>query len=315
MAFHGDQNPDYLRGVRRLLVGGSALLLVALFLVWRIDNARVEQLRVSLVDRFVPSFDWTLKPLAAAAGLVSDFRSYARVYAQNEELRRELQRMQGWREAALQLEQKNAQLLALNNVRLNPRLTFVTGEVMADSGSPFRHSVMLNVGAADGVADGAAVVDGRGMVGRIAGVGERSSRVILLTDSSSRVPATVRPSGQRAILAGDNRAAPTLELLEQPDEIRPGDRVVSSGDGGLLPPEILIGQVVAGPDGRLRVLPAAQYRRLDFVRVIRQVPPATVEGPGALIGPLLAERTTGAATGAGAGAAPGDGAPAARADD
>lgn len=305
MAFHGDQNPDYLRGVRRLLVGGSAVLLVALFLIWRIDNARVEQLRASLVDRFVPSFAWTLKPLAAAAGLASDFQSYARVYAQNEELRRELQRMQGWREAALQLEQKNAQLLALNKVRLNPRLTFVTGEVMADSGSPFRHSVLLNVGAADGVADGAAVVDGRGLVGRIAGAGERSSRVILLTDSSSRVPATVRPSGQRAILAGDNRAAPTLELLEQPDEIRPGDRVVTSGDGGLLPAEILIGQVVAGPDGRLRVLPAAQYRRLDFVRVIRQAPPATVEGPGGLIGPLLVEGMAGAPAGAGG---PADGA-------
>ncbi|WP_290741320.1 rod shape-determining protein MreC [Amaricoccus sp.] len=287
MSFHGDHTPDYLRGVRRVLVGVVAVVLVAIFLVWRIDNVRVEQLRVSLIDRFVPSFEWTLKPLAAAAGLVSDFRSYARVYAQNEELRRELLRMQGWREAALQLEQKNAQLLALNNVRLNPRLTFVTGEVMADSGSPFRHSVMVNVGRGDGVADGAAVVDGRGLVGRVAGVGERSARVILLTDSSSRVPATVRPSGQRAILAGDNRATPTLDLLEQPDEIRPGDRVVTSGDGGLLPPEILIGQVVAGPDGRLRVLPAAQYRRLDFVRVIRQQPVAAVEGPGGLIGPLV----------------------------
>ncbi len=55
--------------------------------------------------------------------------------------------MQGWREAALQLEQKNARLLALNNVRLSPRLTFVTGEVMADAGSPFRRSATVNVGA------------------------------------------------------------------------------------------------------------------------------------------------------------------------
>ncbi len=130
-------------------------MLVALFLVWRIDNARVEQLRVSLVDRFVPSFDWTLKPVAADG---ADGRRTSaptrRVYEQNAELRRELQRMQGWREAALQLEQKNARLLALNNVRLNPRLTFVTGEVMADAGSPFRRSAMVNVGRIDGVTDG-----------------------------------------------------------------------------------------------------------------------------------------------------------------
>ena len=287
MAAYGDQTPNYLRGVRRLMAAAAAVALVAIFLVWRIDNARVEQLRISLVDRFAPSFDWTLQPVTFAARLVSDFQSYARVYEQNAELRRELQRMQGWREAALQLEQKNAQLLALNNVRLSPRLTFVTGEVLADAGSPFRQSAMVNVGRVDGVTDGAAVVDGLGLVGRVAGVGARSARVILLTDSSSRVPVIVRPSGQRAILAGDNRAAPALDFLDQPDEIRPGDRVVSTGDGGLLPPEILIGQTVLGPDGRLRVRPAADYRRLDFVRVIRQVPPSAIEGPGGLIGPLV----------------------------
>ena len=48
----------------------------------------------------------------------------------HEELRRELQRMRGWKEAAMQLEQKNAKLLALNRVRLSPRMTFVTGEVL-----------------------------------------------------------------------------------------------------------------------------------------------------------------------------------------
>ena len=150
----------------------------------------------------MPSFAWTVKPVAATARMITDLRAYGRVYQQNVELRRELQRMQGWREAALQLEQKNARLLALNNVRLNPRLTFVTGEVMADSGSPFRRSAMVNVGRIDGVTDGSAAMDGLGLVGRIAGVGERSSRIIFLNDGSSRVPAIVRPSGQRAMVVG-----------------------------------------------------------------------------------------------------------------
>ena len=183
---------------------------------------------------------------------------------QNAELRRELQRMQGWREAALQLEQKNARLLALNNVRLSPRLTFVTGEIMADAGSPFRRSATVNVGRIDGVTDGSAAVDGLGLVGRIAGVGERSARIIFLNDASSRVPAVVRPSGQRAIVAGDNGPAPTLEFVEQADELRPGDRVVSSGDGGLYPPDILIGQVVGRPG---RPAAGAAGRRLPAARL------------------------------------------------
>ena len=301
MAIHGDQGPDYLRGVRRVLVGAAAIALVALFFVWRIDNARVEQLRVAALDAVAPSFDWTLRPAAAAARALADLRGYMRVYEQNAELRREIERMQGWREAALQLEQKNAQLLALNNVRLNPRLTYVTAEVTADSGSPFRHSALVNVGRVDSVADGAAVVDGRGLVGRIAGVGERSARVILLTDASSRVPVTVHPSGQRGLLVGDNRAAPALEFLDQSDEVRPGDRVTSSGDGGLFPPELLIGQVVIGPDGRIRVRPAADFRRLDFVRVLRSRARNDVaDGPGGLIGALRAAEAAGGAAEGGA---------------
>jgi len=289
VAVRSDQTPDYLRGIRRVLIGVVAVLLVALFMVWRIDNARVEQLRVSLIDRFVPSFAWTTVPLAATAHMVADLRAYGRVYEQNAELRRELQRMQGWREVALQLEQRNARLLALNNVRLNPRMTFVTGEVMADSGSPFRQSVMINVGRIDGVVDGSAVMDGLGLVGRIAGVGERSARVILLGDGSMRVPATLRPSGQRAMVTGDNGAMPVLDFVEAPGEVTPGDQVVSSGEGGLYPSDIVIGRVVVGADGRQRVRLAADTRRLDFVRVVRALPPETVEGPGRLIGPLAAQ--------------------------
>ena len=131
---------------------------------------------------------------------------------------------------------KNARLLDLNDVRLDPRLTHVTGVVLADSGSPFRQSVLLNVGARDGIRDGWATMDGIGLVGRISGVGQKTSRVILLTDSNSRVPVTVQPSGQKAILSGDNSPLPPLEFIEDTDEVRPGDRVVICGAGpvGLL---------------------------------------------------------------------------------
>jgi rod shape-determining protein MreC len=293
VALRDGPQPDYLSGIRRIVIGTAVFLLVALFLIWRIDNARVERLRVTIIDRFVPSFDWTIRPIAATGRMVADLRAYQRVYDQNAELRRELQRMQGWREAALQLEQRNARLLALNNVRLSPRLTFVTGEIMADAGSPFRRSAMVNVGADDGVTDGSAVMDGLGLVGRIAGLGRQSARIIFLSDSSSRVPAVVLPSGQRAIVAGDNTAYPVLEFLEAPDSIRPGDRIVSSGDGGLYPPDILIGRVATTPDGRHRALIAADYGRLDYVRVIRFRPSEQISGPGDMIGPMLAAQPSG----------------------
>lgn len=278
---------EFGRPVRRILVGLLVLLLMAIFLLWRIDSPRAEQFRAALVDGVVPNFEWALVPVTKAAAMIDDYQSYTRIYEQNQELRRELQQMKAWKEAALQLEQKNARLLDLNQVRLDPKLTHVTGVVLADSGSPFRQSVLLNVGDRDGIRDGWATMDGIGLVGRIAGVGARTARVILLTDSNSRIPVTVQPSGQKALLSGDNSSLPPLDFLEDQDQVRPGDRVVTSGDGGVFPADLLVGQVALGSDKRLRVLLSADYGRLEFLRVLRSHDLAPISDLGGLIAPPL----------------------------
>lgn len=260
---------DFTGPLRRLLLAVLILVLGAIFLLWRIDSPRVERFRAQITDSIIPNMDWAMAPVTGTINLLRDYQSYQRLADQNQELRSELRQMQAWKEAALQLEQENARLLDLNKVRLDPRLTFITGVVLADSGSPFRQSVLLNVGARDGLVDGWATMDGIGLVGRISGVAQNTARVILLTDASSRIPGTIQPSGQRAIIAGDNSAAPPIDFLESPDLVRPGDRVISSGDGGVFPAGLLIGQVAADPGGRLRVRLAADYERLEFLRVLR----------------------------------------------
>jgi rod shape-determining protein MreC len=270
--------------LRRFLIGILFVLLLGLFLLSRIDNPRAERFRMALVDRFFPSFEWALVPVTSMTRMVSDFQSYTRVYEQNQELRRELQRMKGWREAALQLEQKNAQLLALNNVKLNPRLAFITGEVMTDSGSPFSQSALVNIGRQDGVLDGSAAVDGLGLVGRIAGVGEVTSRILFLSDVSSSVPVVIVPSGRRAIVRGDNSIVPPLDFLDSEVGVQAGSRVMTSGDGGVFPSDILIGQVAIDPQGHFRVRLAADYENLEFIRVLKVTPREDIGGPGEIIG-------------------------------
>ncbi|MDT8327272.1 MAG: rod shape-determining protein MreC [Roseovarius sp.] len=287
MAKDRGQGDDYTGPLKRLLLGVVVLCLLGLFLVWRIDSPRVERFRAQVVDRVVPSFDWAMAPVTGAVNILRDFQSYQRMYHQNQELRRELQQMKAWKEAALQLEQENARLLDLNNVQLDPRLTYVTGVVMADSGSPFRQSVLINVGARDGIMDGWAAMDGLGLVGRISGVGRNTARVILLTDTSSRVPVTIQPSGQQALLIGDNSAAPPIDFIENPDQVRPGDRIMTSGDGGVFPAGLLIGQLAEDPGGRMRVRIAADYERLEFLRVLRSYGHEDLNDPGHLIAPML----------------------------
>lgn len=288
------------------MLGLLIFCFLGLFLLWRIDGPRVERFRAQVVDKFVPSFDWAMAPVTSFVNIARDFQSYDRLYEQNQELRRELQQMKAWKEAALQLRQENARLLDLNNVQLDPRLTFVTGVVLADSGSPFRQSVLINVGSRDGIVDGWAAMDGLGLVGRISGVGNNTSRVILLTDTSSRIPVTIQPSGQRALVLGDNSASPLLDFIEDTDQVRAGDRVMTSGDGGVFPSDLIVGQVVRDTGGRLRLRLSADYARLEFLRVLRDYGNERFSDPGGLIAPdelvdeaepLIEEQTSEAADG------------------
>jgi rod shape-determining protein MreC len=100
------------------------------------------------------------------------------------------------------------------------------------------------------------------------------------------VPVLVQPTGQHALLSGDNTNRPVLDFVESPDALRPGDRVVSASDGGVFPPGLLVGEVVQDSDGRLRVMLAADYGRLDFLRVLRSRPAERIEQSGTLLRPV-----------------------------
>ena len=128
-------------------------------------------------------------------------------------------------------------------------------------------------------------MDGIGLVGRIAGVGEKTSRVILLTDNNSRVPVIIQPSGQRAILSGDNSALPALEFVDDPSAVAAGDLVVSSGDGAVFPAGLVVGKVVLTDTKRLRLRLEADMGRLEFLRILRSHTFDPITTVGGMIAP------------------------------
>ncbi|MGB5838603.1 MAG: rod shape-determining protein MreC, partial [Albidovulum sp.] len=93
MARDRNVDADYKTPLRRVLIAGLVLLLSLTFLVWRIDSPRVERFRSAFIDRVVPNMDWAMTPASKFADMVNAFQSYASLYEQNQELRRELQRM------------------------------------------------------------------------------------------------------------------------------------------------------------------------------------------------------------------------------
>jgi rod shape-determining protein MreC len=90
-----------------------------------------------------------------------------------------------------------------------------------------------------------------------------------LTDPYSQIPAVIQPSRENALVVGDNTSDPLVDFIDNADLVRAGDRIVTSGNGGVLPPGLLIGQLVVDPNGRLRARLSADYERLEYLRVLR----------------------------------------------
>jgi rod shape-determining protein MreC len=205
------------------------------------------------------------------------------VFQENEHLRQENAELRKWQHVALSLQNQMHRYEVLLNAVPDATSQAVTARVIGEASRPFIKTMILNAGTAHSVKKGQAVVDDRGLLGRVYVVGERTSWVILLTDLNSRVPVLIEPAHRRAILMGDNSLAPKLELDVSDGPVRPGDRVVSTGDGGLLPPDLPIGMVMQeGND--LRVSLFAHPENADFV----QIKAFSVPEPPAATEPALA---------------------------
>ncbi len=274
---------DYWLVLRYIIILGTIVFFLFLFLMWRIDNHRVERFRLALLNQIVPNVEIFTSSIKVISRIVLDISSFINVYEQNKNLKSELQDMRKWREAAIQLEQKNAKLRALNNLKVNPKLYWVSGEVIADSGGPYSSSALLNVGIKDGIIDGSAVVDGLGLVGRISGVEDQISRIILLSDTKSYVPVIIEPNNQEAIVRGDNSSAPLVDFIRGVEKIQPGFRIYTSGTGGVFPPGILIGKVVLSSDKKIRVKLSANINKLDYLRVLINREQKIPSGVGGII--------------------------------
>lgn len=252
-------------------------LAAALLLLGRAETYVVDQARQIVTDLAAPLLELASRPVSAARRIVESTDQYAYVFDENERLREENARLLAWKEAALKLESKVARFEALLNVQVDPTIDYVTGRVVGDSGGPFVETFIVNVGSEQNVESGQAVIDTDGLIGRIVATGQRASRILLLTDLNSRVPVSVEPSRARAVLAGDNSASPLLEYVPTNIEINAGDRVVTSGHGGLLPPGLPIGVLIQTEDGFFRVQMYSTRARLGMVRVLQYEFPDEVD--------------------------------------
>lgn len=244
----------------------AALACVLLFL-GRVQPTLFDRARSYASDRIAPVLEAVRTPLRGIEQWTGSLADVFRVYQVNLKLKDENARLRKWQNLALSLEQRLKRYQLLLNAVPDPQIGSVTAHVIGRASRPFLNTMIVDAGRRQHIKPGEAVVDDRGMIGRIFVTGDHTSWVILLTDLNSRIPVSIQPGNVQAMLTGDNSGAPLLVVSAQGAHLRSGQQVVTSGDGELLPAGLAVGKVYAdGSDFRAALF--ANAGRSDDVRVL-----------------------------------------------
>lgn len=172
--------------------------------------------------------------------------------------------------------------------RANPSFDIRAADILGgqvvghDPSNPLAY-IIIDVGATDGVRQGMPVTRAGALVGQIVRVGERASRVLLITDPTSKVNARIQSSGATGIVTGAVDGTLRMTRIPPDADVHVGDIVITSGYGGNFPRRLAIGQVSqvhkrdVDPFQTADLWPAADFGALEIVSVITDFQPTSYE--------------------------------------
>lgn len=211
--------------------------------------------------------------LAAPVRWVGDAVEYVQGYffaiSENRRLRRRVAELERYRQAAIALQDVNERYAALLQLRTLPPTPMVGARIVTDVRGPYVQARLADTGSERGVRIGNPAMSELGLVGRVVGVSRGASRILMLTDAASRTPVMVDRTNARAVLTGDSSPRPVLAYLRGQNPVKAGDLVMTSGDGGVFPRGLPVGEAIRGADGEWRVRLFADRSPMDFVRIVQ----------------------------------------------
>lgn len=204
-------------------------------------------------------------------------RRMAELSRQNDQYRDEIDRLQSEIAQLRELEVENRDLRNLLGLKQRSGTgELLPARVIARDPSPFVQAITLDRGTDDGVKEGMTIIAWRGVVGRVSRVSSTSSKVLLITDTSSSISGRVQSSESRVtgIIKGRPEGGLVMQRIPNDETLQTGETVVTSDFGGLMPEGLVVGQIIQIRRKDVEVLqeaviePSADMKRLERLYVL-----------------------------------------------
>ena len=263
----GRENPN--GGLTRVALLTAIVISTVLISLQRGADLNTTRVDTAAQETVAPLAAVLAVPLRSFDGFFSDIDKRRSAFEDNIKLREEVSILRERQARYDNLANKVARYEAILGVDTETDIPLrkIAARAIGETDGPFVRSLILNVGAKDGVRVGNPVMSTNGLIGHVINTGSNTTRVLRVSDLNSRIAVASARSGATAILAGDNTPLPKLAFVNQRENWRLGDRVISSGDDGALPRGLQIGEVVRGDAGEFRVQLSSRTDPIDWVWV------------------------------------------------
>ncbi|MGK0189535.1 MAG: rod shape-determining protein MreC [Verrucomicrobiales bacterium] len=267
-----------------------ALILFGGLLAWvfSLDGETTQGIQKKVLSVFSP-FQRAGTDIAESAQKIGDKTPMdpRQLLNENEALRREVSELRIYRDELVKLREEWNEVTRLLELKEEFHLSLISSRVIGRDPSLFSPKLTINKGSHSGIAVESPVLNDRGLIGKTNVVGMSEATVLLLTDEQCQVAARVEGTNERGIIKGI-RGTPSgepllnLMFLSKYARILPGAKVFTSGEGGIFPRGIPIGEVMdfnVLTDGwsRATVIPSVDFSSLKFVFVMERQEPGDID--------------------------------------
>ena len=261
-----------LGNLRRIIKKFATVLLFfvvfAFMLLNKTNTALIEKTSTTFGEFVTPITELLVFPASAVLNGYEYLRSLQKIDSENQALREENRRLTIANAKNRALEIENKMLSDLLNYAAPPQAEFITARVVAQEGTAFAHALTVYIGGNPKVAKGQVAISDKGVIGRVEDVGTNYAKIALINNINSRISVMTEGSRVRAILIGKNDIWPELVFVPRDAQINVGDKIVTSGIGGVFPAGLPVGEVAAVEGENIKVKPANKLSRLEYVMIV-----------------------------------------------
>lgn len=256
------------RTVKKFAIVLLFVVVFAFMLLNKTNNALIEKTSTTAGEVIAPITEILVLPASLMLDGYDYLRSLRKIDEENQALRAENRRliMANAKNRALEIE--NRILSEMLNYIAPPEADFVTAKVVAEEGTAFAHSLTIYVGSGRKVSKGQVVISDKGVVGRVEEAGVHYAKIAMINNINSRISVMIEESRIRGMMVGQNDVWPELVFLPLDAKINVGDKVITSGIGGVFPAGLPVGTVASIDKSGIKIKPANDLSRLEYVMIM-----------------------------------------------